>query len=103
MLLALGDGSALLIKLASRLQQARNMKQMPAHKRNEFVRITECVFLPMANRLGIWSLKAELEDLCFEVSLRQHANVTLFILADDVVETISRVGIRQLVVAGGAG
>lgn len=67
MLIALGDARVLLIKLASRLQQARSISKMPHGSRAEFVRVTQRLFVPLANRLGIWSIKAELEDLCFEV------------------------------------
>jgi HD domain len=67
MLIALGDARVMLIKLASRLQQTRNMRHLPPAGREECVRVTQSLFVPLANRLGIWSIKAELEDLCFEV------------------------------------
>jgi (p)ppGpp synthase/HD superfamily hydrolase len=35
------------------------------------------VWAPLANRLGVWSLKAELEDLCFLVRVQ---NVKLWIV-----------------------
>jgi (p)ppGpp synthase/HD superfamily hydrolase len=67
MLVALGDARVMLIKLADRLQQARSMHLMTEEGRKEFVLVTEAVFVHIANRLGIWCIKAELEDLCFKV------------------------------------
>ena len=58
----------MLIKLAGRLQLARQMQQMPsAQSRQQFLLVTEQLFIPVANRLGIWAIKAEIEDLCFQV------------------------------------
>lgn len=66
-LVALGDARVMLIKLAGRLQLARSMQQLPAGKREQFLLVTERLFIPVANRLGVWAVKAEMEDLCFQV------------------------------------
>jgi GTP pyrophosphokinase len=48
--------------LADRLQQLRSQ---PADR--TAAREALDVFAPLANRLGVWSIKAELEDLAFKV------------------------------------
>ena len=47
--------------LADRVQALR------ADAREDAAREALAVFAPLANRLGVWSLKAELEDLAFKV------------------------------------
>lgn len=67
MMLALGDARVMLVVLAHHLAQARNAGQMPARERKEFVMSTEALYAPLANRLGVWSIKSELEDICLKV------------------------------------
>ena len=66
MLLAMGDVRVVLIKLADRLHNMRTLMALPPAKRDRMAAETESVFVPLANRLGVWSLKAELEDLCLK-------------------------------------
>ena len=40
------------------------------------------VFAPLANRLGVWSLKAELEDLCFLVRAMTNTYLHVFRLPE---------------------
>lgn len=74
MLLALGDVRVLLVSFANQLEQARRMDSMDSQTRREFVVATESLYIPIANRLGVWSIKAELEDLCFKVRMRLHTD-----------------------------
>ena len=69
MLLAMvQDVRVVLIKLADHMQDLRHAVQTPdtPHAR-ETAALTRDIFAPLANRLGVWTLKWELEDLAFRV------------------------------------
>ena len=61
------DPLVLLIKLADRLHNMRTVYVLQPLKRNALAKETLNVWCPLAERLGLFPLKAELEDLCFAV------------------------------------
>jgi GTP pyrophosphokinase len=59
------DVRVVLIKLADQVQSLRELVSREAEAREDAARETLELFSPLANRLGVWQLKWELEDLAF--------------------------------------
>jgi GTP pyrophosphokinase len=66
MLLAVvGDVRLVVVKLAEQLQTMRMAKSLGAARQRKLAIETREVYAPLANRLGVWQVKWELEDLAF--------------------------------------
>ena len=66
MLLAvIGDVRLVVVRLAAQLQKMRAAKSLDPPLQRKLATETREVYAPLANRLGVWQLKWELEDLAF--------------------------------------
>jgi GTP pyrophosphokinase len=66
MLLAvIGDVRLVVVRLAAQLQKMRAAKSFDSVLQRKLATETREVYAPLANRLGVWQLKWELEDLAF--------------------------------------
>ena len=65
MLAMVEDIRVVLLRLASRTQTLRHLTAHPGQQREGVAHESLEIYAPLANRLGVWQLKWELEDLSF--------------------------------------
>lgn len=91
------DPRVVLIKLADRLHNMRTIYALPSAKAKAVAQETLLIWCSLASRLGLWALKAELEDLCFAVLQPRIFRQMRSDLATMSTTTRSRVGnLRRL-------
>ncbi len=60
------DLRVMIIKLADRLHNMRTLGSLPPARQKKVAQETLQIFAPLAHRLGMWSVKWQLEDLAFK-------------------------------------
>lgn len=105
------DIRAILVKLADRLHNMRTLASMKPEKQMKIAGETDYFYAPLANRLGLYNIKTELENLSFrfrcpdeyeEISalIARHVEANkdnLETFRSQIAETLSAVGIKARV------
>jgi len=70
------DLRVVLIKLADRLHNLQTLNHLSTAKQKKIARETMEIFVPIASRLGVYTLRSTLEDLCFKyLNEREYKNI----------------------------
>ena len=105
------DIRALLIKLADRLHNMRTLSSMRPDKQMKIAGETDYFYAPLANRLGFYNIKTELENLSFRYRCphdydeicrltahdEEHQRRRLAIFCEQIRETLTAAGIEATV------
>ena len=77
------DIRALLIKLSDRLHNMRTLDSMLPHKQMKIAGETDYFYAPLANRLGLYNIKTELENLSMRYRCPHDYNHMIKLLKED--------------------
>lgn len=108
------DIRVIVVKLADRLHNMRTLEHLPIEKRRRIAQETRDIFAPLANRLGIWRIKWELEDLTFKylesesyrqiqslvVEKRANREAQLAEVIQTLRERLGQIGLKRVEISG---
>ena len=94
------DVRVLILKLSDRLHNMRTLQAMKPEKQWKIASETQFFFAPLAGRLGLYSVKSELENLAFSFLNPEENNFISHLLNEDKVRTQGAVEAFMSEVAG---
>lgn len=87
------DVRALLVKLADRLHNMRTLSSMPPDKQMKIAGETDYFYAPLANRLGLYRVKIELENLSFKFRCPHEYDELVGLIERDKAAQSERLGV----------
>jgi GTP pyrophosphokinase len=69
------DVRVVLIKMADRLHNLRTIGSMPKHKQLKISAETSYIYIPLAHRLGLYSVKTEFQDICMKITTKKKCSI----------------------------